>query len=322
MKEIQRTKEAIKKLKSFIITAHINPEGDSLGSQLAVANLLKALGKEFIIFNHDKVPSHYQFLPEANLISNKPDIKNKKFDALLVVDCPNLRRTGKVRKMAGSVGTIINIDHHLSNERFGDVNWVEKNASCVGEMIYELFKAFDCEITKTVALYLYIAILTDTGSFNYTNTSGATHEIVSELLGYGIEPYNISKKVYENKTLGELKLLGKVLSDIKVVQGGKVAYIIVRKKLLKSTNTKSSSCENFVNFARSVKGVKVAAFFRESMDKKGKFHVSFRSSGDADVNKVASHFGGGGHKTASGCVVYGRIESVKNRILKRIKHEL
>lgn len=322
MKQAKKVAKAIKKYNRFLITSHINPEGDALGSQLAVANLLKGLGKNFVILNSDKVPAHYQFLPRADLIKYRISARCRKFDAAIILDCPNLQRTGKVKNIAKKAKCIINIDHHVSNENFGNINWVEKNVSSVGEMIHTLYKTLRCEITKEAALYLYISILTDTGSFNYDNTSSATHEIVSELLGYGIAPYDVSKSIYENKTLGAIKLLGKALAGLEVTKEGKVAYIVICRKDFKETKTEATACENFVNYARSIKGVDVAAFFRENMRKRNLYHVSFRSTKKVDVNQIALHFGGGGHKNASGCTIRGSLEEVKKKVLKRIRDEL
>jgi len=322
MKAIEKVTQAIKKYNTFLITSHMNPEGDSLGSQLAVAQLLKGMGKEFAIVDHDKVPGHYRFLPHADLIGQKSCLKGRRFEAALVLDCPSLARTGSIKSAVKRSGCVINVDHHVSNENFGKVNWVEKNTSSAGEMVYKLYKEMNRRITKEAALYLYIAILTDTGSFNYSNTSGATHEIVSELLGYGIEPYDISKRIYGNKTYADIKLLGRALSGLKLVPGGRIAYIVVRKKLFRETGTKSSSCENFISFARSIRGVRVAVFFREDIKKKNVFHVSFRSTMNADVNKIASSFGGGGHKSAAGCTLRGGFEEVKRKVLKRASDAL
>lgn len=321
MKEIERIAKAIKKFEKFLITSHINPEGDSLGSQLAMANLLGSLGKSFVIFNSDTVPAHYRFLPGVDLIRNKIEIADEKFDAGIVLDCPNLKRTGKVKNIIKRTGCIINIDHHVSNEKFGDLNWVEKNRSSTGEMLYLLYKKLRSGITKEVALCLYISILTDTGSFNYGNTSSATHEIISELIGYGIRPYDVSRSVYENKTPAAIKLLGETLSGLKLAANGKIAYVSVSRSDFERTKTKPIDCENFVNFARSIKGVYVAVFFREDTKKKNVFHVSFRSKRKVDVNKIASSFGGGGHRSAAGCVIRGSFQSVKTKILKQVKNE-
>ena len=322
MTPVQKTVKAIKKFNRFLITSHINLEGDSLGSQLAMALLLKCLGKEFVIVDHDKVPAHYRFLPGARLVKNKPGPGNKKIDAAIVLDCPNLRRTGRVKNYIKKAPYIINIDHHISNDKFGNVNWVEKDASSVGEMIHKLYKSFRCDISKEAALYMYISILTDTGSFNYSNTSGATHGIVSELLSCGIEPHSVSRSIYENKNVGDIKLLEKALSRLSVTCDGKIAYMSVLKKEFARTKTKPSSCENFINFARSIKGMHVAIMFREDMKNKNVFHVSFRSSGKADVNKIASFFGGGGHKNASGCTVRGSLPHVKKTVLNKVRNVL
>ena len=322
MKTIKKIANKIKEFKSFLITSHMNLEGDSLGSQLAMAGLLKQLGKDFVILDHDEVPEHYRFLPGTGLVRTSLKAKNKKFDAAIVLDCPNLKRTGRAGAAVRQAGCIINIDHHVSNEKFGDLNWVEERASSAGEIVYKLFKEMRCEITKNVALYLYIAILTDTGSFNYSNTSSVTHEIVSELLGRGIEPYDVSKSIYENKPLADMKLLGKVLSGLEVTGNGKIAYMVVTKKLFKETGTERASCENFVNFGRSVKGVEVAALFREDIKKRNIFHVSLRSAKKVDVNKIAVFFGGGGHKSASGCTLHGNLKDVKKKVLARMKDAL
>lgn len=322
MKTIDKIVKTIKKFDNFLITSHINPEGDSLGSQLAMAGLIRSLGKNFVILNNDKVPPHYRFLPKAKLVQHKIDSGRKPFSAAIVLDCPNLERTGRVKNTVKEAGYIINIDHHVSNELFGDVNWVKGNTSSVGEMIYTLYKKFNCRITRETALYLYISILTDTGSFNYSNTSSATHEIVSELLEQGVEPHHVSKNIYENKKLSDFKLLGKTLDGLNVTAGGRIVYLVVRKKMFVETKTSPLACENFINFARSVKGNEVAIFFREDSKKKNVFHVSFRSSRVADVNKIAMSFGGGGHKNASGCMLKGSFDGIKRKVLKRVKDEL
>jgi len=322
MKKMNEIAKMLKKYKKFLITSHVNPEGDSLGSQLAAANLLRAMEKNFTIVNHDRVPAHYEFLPEADLVKAVSEITKTDFDAALVLDCPNLERTGSVKPLVEKVKHVINIDHHVSNENFGEINWVKPDVSSVGEMIYRLYKKLGCKITREAALFLYISILTDTGSFNYSNTSAATHEIVSDLLGHGIEPYRVTRRIYENKTPGDIKLLGKALESLTITGGGKIAFMAIRKKQFRQTGTMPSSCENFVNFARSVRGVEVAVFFREDLKKKGLFHISFRSSRKADVNKIARALGGGGHKKAAGCLRTGSFEKVKREVLKAIKNEL
>ncbi|MFA6141692.1 MAG: bifunctional oligoribonuclease/PAP phosphatase NrnA [Candidatus Omnitrophota bacterium] len=311
--------EAIKKHDNFLITAHINLEGDSLGSQLAMKQLLDSLGKKSFILDSDPIPEHYGFLPGTNKVSN--DIaKRPDFDAAIILDCPTLKRTGKVKDVITKDKFIINIDHHVSNEKFGSVNWVDSNASSAGEIVYKLFKEMGVALTKESALCLYIAILTDTGSFNYENTSGATHEIAGELLGYGLEPARVSESVYETKTIDEIKFLGMVLATIKINKAGDVAYLEITRPMMQHTGTAPAKSEGFVNYARSINHVKVAVIFREDPD--GKINISFRSKSDVDVNLIASSFGGGGHTKASGCVIEGKLADVEKKVLAKIEEVL
>ncbi len=312
--------EAIRKHKRFLITAHVNLEGDSLGSQLAMKELLEGLGKVAFILDSDPVPEHYKFLPNAGVVSNALD-KKWDFDVAMVLDCPTLKRIGKVSEVIKGKLTV-NVDHHISNERFGNINWVDPNASSAGEMVFRLFKEMDQPLTKEAALYLYIAILTDTGSFNYDNTSSVTHEIAGELLGYGLDPALVSENVYERRSISDIKLLGFVLSTIKVNKAGDVAYLEVTKDMLKSTGADISKSEGLINFARSIDKVRVAIIFKEGLDNGGKVNVSFRSKGEIDVNVLASYFGGGGHTKASGCVIKGSLAEAKKKVLAKVEEVL
>ncbi|MCX5686309.1 MAG: bifunctional oligoribonuclease/PAP phosphatase NrnA [Candidatus Omnitrophica bacterium] len=311
--------EAINKYSKFLITAHINLEGDSLGSQLAAKQLLDSLGKASVIVDSDPVPEHYKFLPMADGISNKID-KGLDFEAALVLDCPTMKRIGHVRDLITKDKFVINIDHHISNEKFGHVNWVDPNASSAGEMVYKLFKEMKVGLTKEAALSLYIAILTDTGSFNYDNTSSVTHEIAGELLGYGLDPARVSEDVYERKSVGDIKFLGLVLSTLKLNKSQDVAYLEVTKSTMDETGSEAAKSEGFVNYARSINNVKVAVIFREEAG--GKINVSFRSKGEVDVNKIASAFGGGGHVKASGCVIEGTLAEAEKKVLAKVEEAL
>jgi phosphoesterase RecJ-like protein len=317
--------EAIKKGRSFLVTAHVNVEGDALGSQLAMKELLTGMGKKAFILDSDPVPEHYRFLPKASGISSNFD-KVSAFDTAIVLDCPTLNRTGKVQDVIKAKGVpVINIDHHVSNESFADVNWVEPNASSAGEMVFKLFKEARVPITKETALCLYIAILTDTGSFNYDNTSSVTHEIAGELLGYGLEPASVSESVYERRSVKDINLLGLVLATIRVNKKGTVAHLEVTKDMLDKTGADLAKSEGLINYARSIDGVKVAVLFKEGHKDKKKINISFRSKGNGcaiDVNKIAAIFGGGGHTKASGCIVAGSLKDVKKKVLDKIEEVL
>ena len=316
---MQKAIEAIKKYNKFLITAHVNLEGDSLGSQLGMKALLDSLGKTAIIVDNDAVPEHYKFLPGAAEVSNDLTARLD-FEAALVLDCPTLKRIGKVNDLITKDKFIINIDHHISNEKFGNVNWVDPNASSAGEMVYKIYKEMGIKLTKETALALYIAILTDTGSFNYDNTSSVTHEIAGELLGYGIDPASVSESVYERRSVSDIKFLGLVLSTLKVNQAGDVAYLEVTNKMLKMTGSNLLKSEGFVNYARSIDKVKVAIIFKEDVN--NKVSVSFRSKGDVDVNSIASFFKGGGHVRASGCVIEGTLAEAEQKVLAKVDEVL
>lgn len=317
-------KEAIEAIRSrdrFLITAHVNLEGDSIGSQLAMKELLKKIGKEAIIVDADAIPEHYAFLPHAGEVSNKID-KELSFDTALVLDCPTLKRIGRVKDLFTKDTFIINIDHHISNEKFGKVNWVDSNASSAGEMVYRLFKEMKVPLTKETALCIYIAILTDTGSFNYDNTSGATHEIAGELLGYGLDPAAVSEDVYERRSIADIKFLGQVLSTLKLNDNGEIAYLEITRKMMRDLKIEASKSEGFINYARSVDGVKIAVMFREDPKDAGKINISFRSKGDVDVNGIAAHFGGGGHMKAAGCIIEGTLAEAERKVLAKAEEVL
>ncbi len=308
---------AIKKYKKFLVISHIGLEGDSLGSQLAFRDLLKGLGKESILVNEAQPPLQYDIFDEKNAIITDTT-KEIDYEAVAILDCPVMKRIGDANKFLKEGRPVINIDHHISNTNFGDTNWVEPDASSCGEMVYKLFKEFDVAIDKRSALFLYAAILTDTGSFAYDNTTSKTHLIAAELLAKGLEPNRIHRALYENKTLDELELLKDALSTLRLSKDGMIASMFVSKEMLKTHKLTMDATEGMINYARSINGIKVAVIFLENPSQSDQIQISFRSKGEANVDKLAGLFGGGGHKNASGCVIKGELESVKNKVLDAI----
>lgn len=306
----QQVIKAIKENKNFLITSHINPEGDAIGSQLALASLLKRLNKKVYIINED-LSRQFSFLTGKGAILTDTNF-NGEFDAAIVLDCPVLSRVGKVEKLLKRAKILVNIDHHISNNNFGDINWIEPESSCSAELIYELFKAFKVKLNKKEALYIYVAILMDTGSFRYSNTSSETHTIASELLRYKIEPHIIYERIYGNISISYVKFLCGVLSTLKKEDA--IAYITLKSNTSKLDSDIRERLEDFINYPRALKGVKVAMMFRKLS--KNKIKVSFRSKGDFDVNSLARRFGGGGHMAASGAVIDGTMEEVKRKVIK------
>lgn len=308
----------IKENDGFTITAHVNPEGDSVGSQIALYLLLKKLGKRACMINHDRVPENLSFLKASKDISSAeamPEGKN-----VIVLDCPVMERIGDVKGCLGNDIYIVNIDHHISNTEFGDINWVDPSVSSAGEMIYLLAGELHVAIDADIAEAIYTAIVVDTGRFSYSNTTARTHAITASLMECGASPSRIYQNIFENKDPLEIRLLASVLSTLKLEDKGKVAHITISPDIY--PDDIEVSTENLVNYARSIKGVEVAVFFKVRPGAQGTVNVSFRSKGFVDVNELASKFGGGGHPAAAGCTVEGELSYVKDRVLKTISEAL
>jgi phosphoesterase RecJ-like protein len=318
---LEKTIEFIKNHNKFLITSHTNLEGDALGSELAFYRLIKKLGKTSVILNEDDIPYGYDFLPSLDLVRKfKRNIKDINFDCLVALDCSDLKRTGEVYTINKNNFPILNIDHHISNANFGTVNWVRPEASCCCEMIYKLYKKLKINLDKDSALSLYVGILTDTGSFHYTNTSAAVHKITSELLKHNINISEVYRKVYGNIPFADLKLLAQILPTMKRAVKGKLIWFEIKKDVFKSRKRIFIDLsESILNFARTVKDAEVAVLFKENLSLTNEVRVNFRSQGKIDVNRVANFFGGGGHKTASGATVKGKIDDVRRRVLAKIR---
>jgi phosphoesterase RecJ-like protein len=313
---VKKIADAIKKYDHYIITSHINMEGDAIGSELAVFYLIKQLGKRAVIVNSDPVPDRYKFLSGWDKVIIGPDEKLKGYENVIIVDCPTIERSGKISPLISNAKIKINIDHHVSNENFGDFNWVDPEASSCGEMVFKLYKKMGLNINDEIATMLYVAILTDTGSFRYDSTTNETHIIAGELIKLGVKPDKMAGRIYETKSLGDIELLSKALSTVKVTHNGKIAYLYVTKKMLDETGTLPDRTDGFIDFARAIDGSDVAIFFREDIENPGRIHVGFRSKGRVNVNVLANKFGGGGHPKASGCSVAGKLDDVIKKVLK------
>ncbi|MFH1853835.1 MAG: bifunctional oligoribonuclease/PAP phosphatase NrnA [Candidatus Omnitrophota bacterium] len=313
-------KTAIKKFNRFLVSAHINPEGDSIGSQVAMASLLKKLGKDVAILNEGPVPHILRFMKGTEgILKEIPSGYN--FEAAIILDCPDMTRIGSAAEYIKKDKVIINIDHHVSNENFGKYNWVDVEYSSAGEIVFQLFKAFKSKIDYDDAVAMYVAIMTDTGSFKYTNTTSRTHKVIAELIEAGVKPYDIYSRIYETSSLQDTSLLGEALQTLKVSDDGKIAWLWVTKEMLKKTNASLEGTEGIINFARSIEGSEIAILFRET-GTKDRVKVSFRSKGNVDVNKLAAFFSGGGHATASGCTVFGTVEAVEKKVLSKAQEIL
>jgi len=296
-----------------------------LGSELVFYRIVRKLGKRATIINKDDIPYGYDFLPGRKVIrieSGRKTLQGIRFDCLVALDCSDLNRPGWVHKVDIRSKPILNIDHHISNQRFGDINWVDPTASSCSEMIYRLHKALGLPFDRDTALLLYVGMLTDTGSFRYSNTKSLTHKAVSELLQLKLNVAEIYKNIYGNIPFQDMLLLTKILSGLRRDTGGRIIWAQISKNLLKNKELSFDLSEQILSFARAIKGAEVCVLFKENLGVKGEVRVNFRSQGKVDVNKIASCFGGGGHKTASGATVKGKIDQVGKRVLAKIRQSL
>ena len=313
MGDVREVAEAIKGFESFVISAHVNPEGDAIGSVVGLALALKKLGKKVTAISKDPVPEFLHFLPGVDMVRIEDSIKEP-HDAFIVVDC-DPERTGIRDLGSAPVKKIINIDHHVTNRKTSDIWWVDPEAAAAGEMVYDLIDYLNIPIDADIATNLYTCIFTDTGSFRYTNTDEAALSKSARLISYGVDTWQIAENVYESKSFGRMKLLGLVLSTIEMSDDGKVSWVVVREEFYKATGTSAEDTDGFINYPRAVKGVEVAVLFREAGDK---VKLSLRSKGRVDVSLLAQELGGGGHPNASGAVMDMGLEGAMARVVPMV----
>ena len=314
---LSEIKNSLNKHDRFLITSHKRPEGDSFGSEMGMYLLLKKLGKEAVVVNEDLMPKNLDFIKFCDVLTTQK-AKRFKFDVAIVLDCGSFDRIGEVVDLVGSK-LIVNIDHHVSNTRFGDANWVSSRASSASEMIFYLFEEMGVPVDREVALCLYVGILTDTGSFRFSNTTSKTLEVCSKLLKFKIDPKKISNLIYNRRSFSAMHVLGCALKDLKKDDGGLISWMKITPQMLDEAGAKINECDDFIEFIRMIESVEVAIIFY-CLDE-SKIRVSFRSKGIVDVGKVASFFDGGGHILASGAEIEGSIEEVERRVIKKVKEQ-
>ncbi len=321
---ISKVVSFVREHERFLISSHTNMEGDALGSEIAFAYLLRKIGKTPVIVNEDAVPYGYEFLPGIDkILRYSRNMKEPDFDCFVMLDCSDPHRTGEVHRLNAGGKPVLNIDHHISNSYFGDVNWVDPHASCACELVWRLYKKMKVKITLPPAIALYAGIITDTGSFRYSNTSGETHRIAAELVDAGVNVPAVYKSIYGNIPYEDLKLLSDILPTMRRSPDGRIVWFEIRgERLRKQKKISFDLTENILNFARSLKGVEVVVLFKENISSRDEIRLNFRSQGAVDVNKIAQAFGGGGHRTASGATVKGPLSSIMRKVLARVRNDL
>jgi len=317
---LKRIAAALREKNNFLISCHTSPEGDALGAELALSIALKKMGKRVLIVNDDPVPPEYSFMPGVeNILRYRP--KGPEFDCFVVVDCSDLKRTGEVYRLIDTQ-PVINIDHHISNDKFGSINWVEPHSSSTCEMIWHLYKRLSIPIDKDAAVCLYAGIMSDTGSFRYANTTVAAHVAAADLIRRGASVTQAYRGIYENIPCRDAKFLARVLSDMHCEEKGKVIWFQLKHDALKNKKLSFDLSEELLSFGRAVKGAEVALLFKENLGEKNEVRINFRSQGKVDVNAIAAFFGGGGHKNASGATVHGKINVIRKKVLAKVRQAL
>lgn len=305
--------QLIEQSRTILVASHESPDGDALGATLALTNLLREMGKDVVAYNRDRAPLEYAFLPGYASIVNQQD-EDWTFDAGFVLDAGELQRAG--RWIRGACRTLVNIDHHPCSEDFGEIYYVDTGACATGLLIYRLLRAAGHPLSLDVATCIYTAILSDTGSFRYSNANPEAFQVAGEMIGAGVDPWAIASGLYESQDKERLALLGLALPTLKLSGCGRYASLAVTLDMYARSGARDEHTDRFINYPRSIRGVEVAIFFRQLGG--CSYKVGFRSKGNIDVGALARVLGGGGHHNAAGAIVEGPLESVQTRVYEKV----
>ena len=313
---MKKVTELIKKAKKAVILPHISADADALASCQAMKCALLGSGIDAVIVAEEAVESRLEFISDGVLVydGNVPE-----FDTCIVLDCGDIERTGNRAEIVKKATTVINIDHHKTNTRFGDASFVNDTASATGEILYSLFNVMGVAITQEIAKFLYTAICSDTGCFAYSNVSPDTFVTASELVKFDINHAEIARLLFDCVDMDEEFLKAELTKNIKSYCGGKVRTVVMTEEFAKKFGLNSDEVDGLVDMPRRIRGTEIAAALKEV---NGKIRVSLRSNGDADVSKVALKFDGGGHIKAAGCSIYDDLDTAEKLIVKACEEVL
>ena len=306
--------ENIQARKHFLVTSHTRPDGDAVGSSLALSLVLRKMGKSAEVVLGDSVPVIYRPLPHSDSIIHSSRV-NGKYDAAIILECDSVVRT---RLQGLEEHFLINIDHHATSKPFADINWIDPSACAVAEMVFRLAQAAAVKITPDIATCLYTAVLTDTGSFSYSSTNAHTFDLARRLVEHGADPARIAHNIYFSSPTSKMRLLGAALTNLR--REGSLAWMSVTRDDMDQCGALEEDCEGLVNYALGIAGVEVAAFFRETGAER--VRVSLRSKGGVNVSEVAEKFGGGGHGCASGFSAPGPLAAAEKVVLGELHGKL
>jgi phosphoesterase RecJ-like protein len=302
----------------ILVAAHTHPDGDAIGSLIAMGLSLEALKKKITLYSESPIPAVYRFLPAVHRVKDK--IGRLDYDTAVILDCSDLSRVGKAFSALNKIPVIMNIDHHMTNTGFGHFQLIDTSACATAEIVYRLIKQMGLSFNKPMATSIYTGILADTGSFRFSNTNKAAFSICQEMVEIGVDPYNIAQHVYGTYSLSRIKLLNLALDSIELSKNGKLSIMTLTKDMFDETHTQSEDVDGLINYAKRIEDVEVAALIQEQHNGKkrsktpNRFHVSLRSDGAVDVAAIASLFGGGGHSSAAGFSIESTLSNIKSRI--------
>jgi phosphoesterase RecJ-like protein len=306
---LRQIRDEIMRRHRFLLTSHARPDGDSIGSQLAMAFALDALGKSVRIVNADAAPEHYQDFPGMDRIEISSTV-TADVDAVIVMECSDLSRAG----VAGlEKHFLINIDHHAGNRMYGAVNWHDESAAACGEMVFDVIRELGVPLSLEIATHIYLAILTDTGSFHHSNITPRTFDICRQAVEAGVNPATMARRVFDSNSFGKLKLIGALLDSMELLDDGRLAVLYMDDAMLDACHCTHNDTEGLINLPLTAREIQAVVFFKAGP--RGEVRVSMRSKYDVDVRQVAASFGGGGHKNAAGFTVTGSLADVRPHIV-------
>jgi len=314
--DVQAIADAIKSRRRFVISSHARPDGDSIGSSLAMAFALRAMGKDAVVVHGDQAPPPLLQFPGARDIVVSPTVPKdyENYDAAIIMECGDLGRTG----VSGlDRFFLINIDHHQGNTGYGDVRWFDPRAAACGEMVFDVIKALGAPMTRDVATHIYMAIHSDTGSFHYSGISPRTFEICKEMLEAGVDPIQVARDLYDSNHMGRLKLFGAVLSAMQIDATGRIAIVYLDHDMARAAGGTYADTDGLINLPLTVKEILAVVFFKHNEG--DEYRVSMRSKDTIDVAAIAKEFGGGGHVNAAGCTVHGAIDALQKTFVEKIE---
>ena len=312
----------LKKLRTdqrFLITSHVNPDGDAVGSSLGLARILRSLGKGAVVWSRDEVPTQYRNLVGSDRVhtGDDPPVNfPEAFDSVITLECPEMSRSGLEAHFEGL--SIINIDHHLGNEHYGAVNWVDTAAPSLGEMIYRIAQGLMIDLDKETATCLFLTLVTDTGGFRFANSTPSAFQAAADLVEEGAQPAEVSKWLYESQSESAVRLLGEMLQSLEIE--GRVATALITREMFEKAGATSGDTEGLIDYPRSIAGVDAVAIIRQVGD--DDFKVSLRSRGEIDVEKIARKSAGGGHRNAAGFPAAGPLETLRSEVIKQLTEAL